>query len=167
MSENTTTSNIGEPYGLPSVEVPEGHQATLRPVEGSEVPQVSIEPVPDNPEPDMDDPAVRAGVEGHKQQQSDVVDVFAAEHEQQLRQAHEREIAAAGEPANIGTDGQAHFLRMVPEQTDEETGEATSYREVCGTDGQPWPCDQAQEIEQRQAEQRGEQPQAASQDGTS
>jgi len=91
---------------------------------------------------------------------------FAAEHERQLQQQRDNEIAAAGEPTNIGTDGKAHFEKLVPKDgVDVSDGDhdPADFEDVCGGCGEPWPCEQAQELERRAAGQRGEQPPAASQ----
>jgi hypothetical protein len=157
----TENEQVGDQYGLSTPNVPEGHQATLRPVEGSDVPQVSVEPVPANPEPDASEPTTQAGLDAHAAQQAEAARAFADEHQRQLaeREAAEAEVAAAGESANIGSDGKAHFLRMVPNEVDPTTQEAISYHEVCGSDGEQWPCPQAQELEKQAAEARGERPQ--------
>lgn len=147
---------VGESYGLGVADVPEGHQATLRPVEGSDTPQVSIEPVPDNPQPDTSDPAVRAGLDAHRDSQADATEAFAAEHEKQLQDARDAEIAAAGESSNIGTDGRPHFSLM-REREKANADEPDHEPAECGTCGTEWPCEQAREIERREAEARGEQ----------
>jgi hypothetical protein len=94
----------------------------------------------------------------------DAAAAFAAEHERQTRAAHDAEIAAAGESTNIGTDGEPHFLKMIPhEGVDASEGDHNpdDFDYVCGSDGQPWPCPQAQELERQEQERRGEQPAAA------
>lgn len=88
---------------------------------------------------------------------------FAAEHERQQRQANEAIIAAAGESSNIGSDGQAHFLKMIPKAgVDDSDGDHNpdDFDYVCGSDGEEWPCEQAQELERQEAQARGEQPAA-------
>lgn len=92
---------------------------------------------------------------------------FASEHEEQVarQRAMDAEIEAAGESGNIGPDGQPHFQKMIPKDGVDASGDHNpdDFEYVCGTDGQEWPCEQAQEIEQRQA---GGQPGAAAEAGT-
>lgn len=93
----------------------------------------------------------------------DTREAWAIEHEQQLAEQKRMEdvIAAGGEPSNVGSDGKAHFLKMVPKAgVDASDGDhdPDDFDYVCGGDGQPWPCEQAQELERQAAEQRGEQP---------
>jgi hypothetical protein len=155
VSENTT-SDIGAPYGLPDVEVPPGHQATLRPVEGSDTPQVSVEPIPDSPEPDTSEPTTQAALDEHAQRHAETQQAFAEEHAAQVQAAMDAEVAQGGKSSNIGTDGRPHFPvmrereKLNADEPDHEPAE-------CGTCGTEWPCEQAREIEQREAEQRGEQ----------
>lgn len=144
------TQNVGDDYGLTTPEVPEGHQATLRPVEGSEVPQVSIEPVPEDPKPDMTEETTAAGIAAHRASQAEVQAAWAGEHEHQMKLARDAEIAAAGEPSNIGTDGKAHFLRMIPKAGADVSGDEhdpDDFHSVCGGCGEPWPCGQARALE--------------------
>jgi hypothetical protein len=146
-------------YDLSGVEVPEGHQATWRPGDGDAGPQVSIEPVPADPQPDTSEPTTAAALADHEQRQAEVNDAFAAEHEQQLQAARDAEIESAGEPSNIGTDGKPHFLKIVPKPGVDPEGDhdPDDFDYVCGTCDTTWPCEQAKEIEQRDAESRGEQ----------
>jgi len=58
------------------------------------------------------------------------------EHEQQLADQRMREVAAAGEPTNIGEDGLPHFARMV--QTAENP---PAWSELCGSCETAWPCE--------------------------
>lgn len=157
MTENENAGWAGDRYGLAKPDVPAGHQATLRPVEGSDVPQVSIEPVPDNPEPDMSEPTTKASVDAHTATQAEVAQAFAAEHDSQLQARQDAEVAAAGEPANIGTDGKPHFP-LITEREKNDPSEPDHNPAECGTCGTEWPCEQAKEIERQQAEARGEQP---------
>jgi hypothetical protein len=88
------------------------------------------------------------------------------EHDEQLarQQRMDDEIAAAGDPQNVGSDGEPHFLKMIPKEgvdASEGDHDPDDFDYVCGSDGQPWPCPEAQEIERKQAEARGEQPAAS------
>lgn len=142
-------SNVGDNYGLATPEVPEGHQATLRPVEGSDVPQVSVEPVPTDPKPDTAEETTAAGLAAHEASQAEVQQAWAGEHEHQLRQARDAEIAAAGEPTNIGTDGKAHFA-VIRERAKDDPSEPDHEPAECGTCRTEWPCDQARALEDQE-----------------
>jgi hypothetical protein len=143
-------------YDLSNVEVPEGHQATWRPGKDGGPAEVSIEPVPDNPEPDTSEPTTAAALDDHARRQAEVNRAFADEHDAQVQAAMDAEVAQAGKSSNIGTDGRPHFPvmrereKLNADEPDHEPAE-------CGTCGTGWPCEQAREIEQREAEQRGEQ----------
>src|SRR3954464_6659152 len=128
----------------------------------------AVRPETTGPPPAGDAPpfAPKPPVAVEQAQQPNAAAAFAAEHERQTRAAHDAEIAAAGESTNIGTDGEPHFLKMIPhEGVDASEGDHNpdDFDYVCGSDGQPWPCSQAQELERQEQERRGEQPTAAGQ----
>lgn len=66
----------------------------------------------------------------------EIRDSWEAEHQRQLAAIHEREIAAAGNPANVDGGGVAHFVRM--QQTAENP---PAWSEGCGGCGATWPCE--------------------------
>ena len=143
-------------YDLSKVDVPEGHQATWRPADDGGPAQVSIEKVPDNPEPDTSEPSTQAALDDHASRQAEVQQAFAGEHAAQVQAAMDAEVAQGGKPSNIGTDGKPHFPVMREREklnADEPDHDPT----VCGTCETEWPCEQAKQIEQREVEARGEQ----------
>lgn len=148
------TSYIGDP----NAPVPDGMQGTWRPNPDDAGTALWVHEQVDNaPQPDHGEPSTAAAVADHEAQQPLAVlseaeqASWQQEHDRQLQAARDREIAAAGESSNIGTDGIAHSLKLTQKEGTDGNGTG-DYEQVCSGCGQPWPCDQAKAMEDVPAE---------------
>lgn len=115
------------------------HFDQLSPIDGMQVqPDGTVQPVspPPNPVVEQDETERPGAAPSLPPQHAEAMSAQGEQLQQAILDQVDAQRAQLAQPAgNIGGDGAPHFQRLLPDGA-----------EVCGQDGQPWPCEEARGI---------------------